>query len=367
MTPSEALAAKYAGTFVDLFDRISGDWTAPWTPGGSFPQQNMAGVPYRGTNAMVTSLTAASRGFVLPVWLTHTRAGELGCAISRGEHGVPIVNYDFWYREKDSGKRVPGLTDEQYALLPKERQDELERRCSMRWFTVFNIQQTSFRETHPDLYGEVLSLFGTREPRKEALEVLDRMVSDDGWLCPVRVADVPEPAYLERFDRIDVPPKERFTDQSAYYITLLHEMIHSTGSEERLDRSGGAASTRLDERAREELVAELGAATLATLTGLEATVREDNLRFLKTWSSAIADNPDIIYQAVADASRAANLASRHLGLEQAPGFDLSRILKGVDMAQERRAAPVNGRAVHPGHRKGWNPVKGPKRQKGLSV
>lgn len=365
MTPSEALAAKYADIFVDLFERISGDWTAPWTTGGSFPQQNLDGVPYRGTNAMLTSLTAASRGFVLPVWMTHSRAGELGCLVSRGEHGIPIVNYDFWYREKSTGKRVAGLTDEQYALLPKERQDELERRCNMRWFTVFNIAQTNFREVHPDLYGEILSLFGTREPRRETLDVLDRMVDGDGWVCPVRIADVPEPAYLERFDRIDVPPKERFADQSAYYVTLLHEMIHSTGSEERLDRSGGT-SDRLDERAREELVAELGAATLATLAGLESTIREDNLRYLKTWSGAVAQSPDIIYQAVADASRAANLASRHLGLEQAPGFDLSRILRDVDRSQEQRRSAAK-QPPAPRHRKGWSPVKGPKRQKGISV
>ena len=367
MTPSEALAAKYAGIFTSLFDRIAGDWRAPWTSGGPHPQQNMDGVPYRGTNAMLTSVTASARGFAIPVWMTHSKAAALGCTVRRGEHGTPIVNYEFWYRDKGTGKKVPGMTEEQFALLPKERQDELERRCNMRWFTVFNIAQTDFREAYPRQYDEILSLFGAHEPRCESLEVLDRMVREDGWLCPVRVADVPEPVYLERYDRIDVPPKERFADQSAYYVTLLHEMVHSTGSEERLDRKG-QSSDRLDERAREELVAELGAATLATLTGLEATIREDNLRYLKAWASAVSDDPDIIYQAVADASRAANLASRHLGLEQAPGFDLSRILDGIDRAQETKSQRLSNIEGHPaGHRKGWNPVKAPTPAKGITL
>ena len=366
MTPSEALSAKYADIFTSLFNRIAGDWRAPWTSGGPHPQQNMDGVPYRGTNAMLTSVTAASRGFAVPVWMTFSRAAELGCAVGRGEHGTPLVNYDFWYREKDSGRRVAGLTDEQFALLPKERQDELERRCSMRWFTVFNIGQTDFREKYPAQYEEILSLFDVREPRRESLAVLDNMVDGDGWLCPVRVADVPEPAYLERFDRIDVPPKERFPDQSAYYVTLLHEMVHSTGSEERLDRTG-LSSGRLDERAREELVAELGAATLATLSGLEATIRKDNLRYLKAWSMAISGDPDVIYQAVADASRAANLASRHLGLEQAPGFDLSRILEGVEQSRKQVESAAGDTARKAGKRKDWKPVKVPSRGKNISI
>ncbi|MBQ2485490.1 MAG: DUF1738 domain-containing protein [Candidatus Methanomethylophilus sp.] len=366
MTPSEALAARYAAIFTSLFDRIAGDWRAPWTSGGPHPQQNMDGDPYRGMNAMLTSATAAARGFALPVWMTHAKAAALGCAVLRGEHGTPVVKYEPWYLDRGTGMKVPDMTDEQFALLPRERRDSLERRCHMRWFTVFNIGQTDFREVYPRQYGEILSLFGVHEPRRASLEVLDRMVDGDGWLCPVRVADVPEPAYLERYDRIDVPPKGRFADQSAYYVTLLHEMVHSTGSEERLDRTG-RSSERLDGRAREELVAELGAATLATLAGLEATIREDNLRYLKAWSSAVSDDPDVIYQAVADASRAANLASRHLGLEQAPGFDLTRILDGIDRAQEAAARRFPGTGEGPaGHRKGWSPVRAHSPAKGIT-
>lgn len=366
MTASEALAAKYADIFVELFDRIAGDWTVPWAGGGSHPQQNMEGTPYRGANAMLTSMTAAARGYAVPVWLTFRRAGELGCPVREGEHGIPVVKYDFWYREKAGGRKVQGLTDEQFALLPKERQDELERRCTMQWHTVFNICQTSFRDVYPDQYGQVLSLFGANEPRRETLDVLDRMVGTDAWLCPVRVADVAEPSYVERFDRIDVPPKERFPDESRYYVTLLHEMIHSTGSEERLDRSG-LSSTLLGERAREELVAELGAATLGTLAGLEPTIRRDNLQYLKAWSSAISHSPEIIYMAVADASRAADLASRHLGLEQAKGFDLGRILEGTEKERESKGLETGKRESHIAHRPGWNPVKAPRRDKGLSI
>jgi antirestriction protein ArdC len=363
MTPSEAIASKYARIFSELFDRISGDWTAPWSAGGPFPQQNMEGDPYRGTNALLTSVTATARGFALPVWLTFPRASELGLHVRDGERSIPVVKYDFWYRERESGRRVPGLSEEQFALLPKERQDELERRCTMHWSTVFNLSQTDFREAFPVQYGELLDILGTREPRKESLEVLDRMVANDGWLCPVCTADVPEPAYLERFDRIDVPPKERFPDESRYYVTLLHEMIHSTGSEERLDRSG-LSSALLGERAREELVAELGAATLGTLAGLEPTIRKDNLQYLKAWSSAISRSPEIIYMAVSDASRAADLASRHLGLEQAKGFDLGRILNDIDRERTMRKDAVGKRS---GHRPGWNPVKAPRRDKGLSI
>lgn len=59
--------------------------------------------------------------------------------------------------------------------------------------------------------------------------------------------------------------------------------------------------------AREKLVAELGSAILSSTTGIQSSIREDNLQYLKSWSQAISDDPGVITRAVSDAAAAADL------------------------------------------------------------
>lgn len=66
--------------------------------------------------------------------------------------------------------------------------------------------------------------------------------------------------------------------------------------------------------AGEELVAELSSAIMSGMTGLDSTIKEKNLQYLKSWSETISDDPKIIFTAVAKASAAANMICRELNL-----------------------------------------------------
>ena len=122
-------------------------------------------------------------------------------------------------------------------------------------------------------------------------------------------------------DFIEVPLKTRFPDQRYFYGTLYHEMAHSTGAPGRLDRDlvGGFGSKLY---AGEELVAELSSAIMSCITGLDSTIKEENLQYLKNWSEVITDDPKIIFSAVAKASAAANMICRELKIEQTQGIDM---------------------------------------------
>ena len=58
-------------------------------------------------------------------------------------------------------------------------------------------------------------------------------------------------------DHVVLPPFEVFQSAMSYYATLGHEMTHWTGASIDLARDFGSRE-RLDARAFEELVAELG-------------------------------------------------------------------------------------------------------------
>jgi len=65
--------------------------------------------------------------------------------------------------------------------------------------------------------------------------------------------------YLPQLHRIQLPEGSSFQSASAFYATWAHEQVHSTGHASRLMRDLGGSFGK-PRYAREELVAELGAA-----------------------------------------------------------------------------------------------------------
>lgn len=373
MSVSEKVASRYAEIFVAVFDRIQGDPSSPLNVAGACPQSGVGGKPFVGGNALLTSLVAAERGFGVPVWMTKSKINELGLHILKGERNTPIVKYDPFYEDVSTGKRDPSMDDARYRALSDEERKGWVKRCFMSAWPEWNIAQTNFGEVYPEQWAELQETFGPGVRSVVSCPDIDRLLDasggggteEDTWLCPLVVVPGrpdPSPYYQESHDIIVVAPKSEYADQERYYAEIVHEMSHATGSEGRLDRN--LQTDALPERAMEELVAELSGATVCTMLGVQTGVREHNLGFLKSWASVISDDPNVIYRAVNEAARAAEMVVGPLGLQQRPGFSLERLMEGVEEARvsrekaeerrQQRAQAAGGK-----HRKGWKPVKAP--------
>jgi hypothetical protein len=68
--------------------------------------------------------------------------------------------------------------------------------------------------------------------------------------------------YAPHSDHIQMPPPEAFTDAESHAATVAHELTHWTKHESRLNRDLGRKRWGDEGYAREELVAEMGAAFL---------------------------------------------------------------------------------------------------------
>src|SRR5690606_8587123 len=73
--------------------------------------------------------------------------------------------------------------------------------------------------------------------------------------------------YAPGPDHVQMPAFESFRDPESYYATLAHEMTHWTRHPTRLNRDLGRRRHGDEGYAREELVAELGAAFLCADLG----------------------------------------------------------------------------------------------------
>lgn len=112
--------------------------------------------------------------------------------------------------------------------------------------------------------------------------------------------------YVPSKDEVRMPDPEAFESDEAYYCTLFHELVHSTGHKSRLDRIEPALFGT-DPYAREELVAEIGASFLAGAAEFESAGGDQSAAYIGHWSQAIQDGgKKFVVTAAAQAQKAAD-------------------------------------------------------------
>jgi antirestriction protein ArdC len=214
--------------------------------------------------------------------MTFRQALELGGHVRKGEHGATVVYANRITRVEagDDGRDV-------------EREIPF-----LKAYAVFNVDQVE---------GLPAPFYATVEP---PLDPAQRINSADAFFAATQ-ADVRHSGtsayYAMAPDYVQMPPFETFIDPESYYATLAHETTHWTRHPSRLDRDFGRLRWGDEGYAREELVAELGAAFLCADLGLELTPREDHAAYIASWLEVLKHDKRFIFSAAAHAQRAADL------------------------------------------------------------
>lgn len=104
-----------------------------------------------------------------------------------------------------------------------------------------------------------------------------------------------------------MPPLKAFKDAESYAATLAHECIHWTSEPSRLNRDLSRYAKDKSERAREELIAELGSVFLCADLGIapELEPRPDHASYLASWLKVLSNDKRFIFSAAAHAQKAA--------------------------------------------------------------
>ena len=249
-------------------------WTRPWKyqrTGSIMPQNFATGRPYSGINIPILWGEAIAKAYDRHQWLTFKQAQGLKATVRKGEHGTVVV-----FTKK----------------LRVGEEDETKLVSMLRTYSVFNVAQV-------DGLTEVLA-----EP--EALPELDRVAAVDAFVgatkAEIRTAGN-QPMYVPSQDFIAMPALGQFRNANNFYATLLHECGHWSGAERRLNRD---LKNRFGTKAyaAEELVAELTAAFLCALLGIEGELRHAG--YIADWIQLLKEDDRAIFTAASKASQAAD-------------------------------------------------------------
>ncbi len=97
------------------------------------------------------------------------------------------------------------------------------------------------------------------------------------------------PCYVPALDEVRIPDLKCFFNSDAFYSAYFHELVHSTGAKHRLNRFEPDQFSSETSYSKEELVAELGAAYLSTIAGIEHNIN-NSAAYVKSWLKVLEGN-----------------------------------------------------------------------------
>lgn len=321
----------FAEMMIEKIESINEDWRKPWFTEGALQwPRNLSGREYNGMNAFMLMLHCEKEGYKIPRFCTFdcvqrmNKPGKDGqelprVSVLRGEKSFPVMLTTFTCIHKETKEKIKY---DDYKNLSEDETKEYNVYPRMQVFRVFNVQQTNLREARPELW-EKLEKENDRPEVKAGeqfdFEPVDRMISENLWICPIRPMHQDSAYYSITKNEIVVPEKRQFKDGEAFYGTLFHEMTHSTGAKGVLDRLEPTAFGS-KEYAREELVAELGSALVSQRYGMTKHIKEDSCAYLKSWLDSLKESPQFIKTTLMDVKKASSIITQKV----------DRIARGLD-------------------------------------
>ena len=285
-TKKQLLNSFYTNITNIIIDRINqgaDSWVKCWKDVASagLPHNGTTNTPYKGINIFALWGSALEKGFQDSRWATYKQISAAGGQVQKGQKGTKVI---FWKPLKIEEKQSDGTTKEKTIF-------------TFRLYTVFNFEQCD----------------GMKAPKKAAKptetvlnDVAAAYLKREGLECKIGGNRA---FYSPKKDYIKVPAKEQFKSGLHFDSTLFHEIAHSTGHPNRLNREGITNFNYFGSHSYsfEELVAELTAVFSMSKLGLmdETTETfENSTAYLAGWAEKLGNQPEWLNKAAREAFKA---------------------------------------------------------------
>lgn len=254
-------------------------WEKPWTGIRSGAYNRISKKSYSLLNQMLLKHDGE--------YATFKQWNDLGGHVRKGEKSEIIV---FW------------------KVLPVEEVQEDGTKITkqiplLKYINVFHISQVDGVEPlKPEELNDI-------EPIQKADDILHSYWTRE---C-IRVEHIKgnEAFYSPVRDMIQLPLFEQFKNANEYYSCAFHESIHSTMKESRCNRAEERKNKLVAfgsiEYSKEELVAELGSATIMNMIGIETKKSfRNSSAYIQNWLQVLKNDVKFIVSASSKAEKAVN-------------------------------------------------------------
>ena len=325
---------KFAEMMIEKISTLQSDWKKPWfTEGALTWPKNLSGREYNGMNAMMLMMHCEKEGFKLPVFCTFDRVVGLNygkdkeggkvqltdaegnelpkVSINKGSKSIPVFITTFTCVDKETKEKIKY---DDYKRLTEEEKAKYNVYPKLSVYNVFNVDQTNLKEARPELYHKLEEQNQQVRPQvaegdEYNFKPIDHMIDHNEWICPIKPTHGDNAYYSISKKEIVIPEKSQFKDGESFYSNLFHEMAHSTGAEDQLDRLK-PTSFGSKEYSTEELTAEMTAALVSQRYGMTKHLKEDSAAYLKGWLESLKEEPTFIKTILTDVKKASQMITQ---------------------------------------------------------
>ena len=250
-------------------------WQKPWVACGKAISRS-TGKPYSLLNQMLLGRPGE--------YLTFKQCQDAGGKVKKGEKSQMVV---FW----------------KWIETEDEETHEKKEVPFLRYYNVFHIDQcegVTAKHTAETAFPDGAA----------ADEAAQAIIAD--YLAREKVRlhhnEGDRAFYRPSTDEVVLPLRCQFTSTAEYYSTMFHELTHSTGHATRLNRLSKPSFFGTEDYSKEELVAEIGAATLVNHVGIETSASlRNNAAYIQNWLKVLRDDKRFIVSAAGKAEKAVAL------------------------------------------------------------
>ncbi len=250
-------------------------WEQPWY-GSKVNYETRK--PYHGINLLLLKKMGE--------YLTFYQIKKYGGKVKKGATPYMVVFYKPFYVD----------TETKQIIENTENGQKYEIKYMLRYYYVYHLD---------DVEGIESKIKTVSKTPEMVLEEAEKIIK--GYKNHPQILEDGDHAYYSpSLDVVVIPPRTIFKTPEGRYETLFHELVHSTGHPSRLNRfKDGAQNAAFGsvEYSKEELIAELGAAFLCSMTGIKKTFN-NSVAYIQSWLQALKNDKKLVVTAAASAEKA---------------------------------------------------------------
>ena len=272
--------------YIDSLKEGKIPWRERWV--SSLNVNGISDKEYKGINQLLLSYVTYKEQYNDNRWFTYYQIKQKGYKLKDAKgKGIPVEFYSVY---DIKNKKKVDFSD--YERLVNERPEtKVNYRLICNTSYVFNaslIEGVPEQDKYP--YDKSIP----------ANNFIKKIISKLGVKYSERGN---EAFYSPTTDEIVLPESKKFYDKYSYYATQLHEISHSTGSKDRLNRNIDFKDKK--SYAREELVAEISSSFLMAKLGIipETEDYNNHKSYIQSWISILEDKPNELFKAINESNK----------------------------------------------------------------
>lgn len=304
----QQLAKDLYKDLIKMIEEDSAPWQKPWQNDGLPPHNIFSGTIYKGTNILRLMLDR----YLINQYITFNQAIELGGRVKKGEKARAIIF-------KGSRKVKPteiDLLDDNLELIDsnnkkinisnlssKEKEYLLENfnieKPFITFHHIFNVSQCENLDEDKlkELSIKHNLIPNSNRDRFKINDDIESILKNSG--VSINHHNLDRAYCSNNGNSIFLPHRNTFLNEEQYYSTALHELGHATGNESRLNRDCFKKYNLEQERAKEELRAEIYSFIQAVELGIDFNLK-NHASYVSSWIKRLDDKHKEIEEAIKD-------------------------------------------------------------------